>query len=73
MKHVAYKYLSIPERILLVEEIWDSIVDEAPQINLSTGQKNLLQEGLVEYKKLDKSKRKSWSEIKSKAKGKLKK
>ena len=73
MKQAEYKNLSIPERILLAEEIWDSIADEAPEIELSTGQKNLLKERLVEYKTLDKSERKSWEEIKAKAKAKLKK
>jgi putative addiction module component (TIGR02574 family) len=73
MKQAEYKNLSIPERILLVEEIWDSIADEATAIELSEGQKNLLKERLVEYKKLDKSERKTWDEIKSKAKAKLKK
>lgn len=73
MKQADYKNLSIPERILLVEEIWDSIAAEAPNIELTPGQKNLLKERLVEYKKLDKSERKSWTEIKEKAKAKLKK
>ncbi len=73
MKPEEYKNLSIPERILLVEEIWDSIAAEAPDIELNAGQKNILKERLVEYKKLDKSERKSWDEIKAKAKAKLKK
>jgi len=73
MKHIEYKNLSIPERILLVEEIWDSIAKEVPEISLTAGQKNLLKERLVEYKTLDKSKRKNWEEIKSKAISKLKK
>lgn len=73
MKPVEYKNLSIPERILLVEEIWDSIADEDKGLELTTGQKNLLKERLVEYKKLDKSERKTWEEIKSKAKTALKK
>ena len=73
MKQAEYKNLSIPERILLVEEIWDSIADEATAIELSEEQKSLLKERLIEYKKLDKSERKTWDEIKSKAKAKLKK
>jgi putative addiction module component (TIGR02574 family) len=73
MKQADYKNLSIPERILLVEEIWDSIADESADIELSPEHKNLLKERLAEYKKLDKSERKTWDEIKSKAKSKLKK
>lgn len=73
MKQAEYKNLSIPERILLVEEIWDSIADETPDIELSAAQKSLLKERLVEYKTLDKSERKTWDQIKSKAKARLKK
>lgn len=73
MKQPEYKDLSIPERILLVEEIWDSIADETPDIALSGEQKSLLKERLVEYKELDSSERKTWDEIKSKAKARLKK
>ena len=38
-----YKSLSIAERILLVEEIWDSIAEEA-SIKLTSGQIKLLDE-----------------------------
>lgn len=73
MKQPEYKNLSIPERILLVEEIWDSIANETSEIKLSVGQKNLVKERLVEYNKGNKAERKTWEEIKAKAKAKLKK
>lgn len=73
MKLAEYKTLSIPERIHLVQEIWDSIADETPGIELNSGQKNLLKERLVELKKTSKSERKSWEEIKSNTIRKLKK
>jgi putative addiction module component (TIGR02574 family) len=61
-----YKSLSTPEKILLVEEIWDSI-DEDANIPLSTEQKNLLsrrEKDLTEGK----VKTKAWGEIKKKLK-----
>lgn len=73
MKSIEYKKLSIPERILLVEEIWDSIVNDAPDISLTDGQKSLLKERIAEYKTGDKSKRKTWEQIKSKVVSGLKK
>lgn len=73
MKQPDYKNLSIPERILLVEEIWDSIADEAPEIGLSADQKNLLEERLAQYRILDVSERKTWEEIRANAKDKLRK
>ncbi len=73
MKQPDYKNLSISERILLVEEIWDSIADETPEIELSADQKNLLEERLVQYRKLDVSERKTWEEISAKAKARLRK
>ena len=37
------KKLSIPERILLVEEIWDSIADQNEAFELSASQKSELE------------------------------
>jgi putative addiction module component (TIGR02574 family) len=61
-----YKNLSIPEKIILVEEIWDSIGEDAG-IDLSASQKSLLasrEKDLLEGK----VKTKTWGEIKKRLK-----
>ena len=42
--------LSIPERILLVQDIWDSIVAEQVTVGLSDAQKTELDRRLEEHK-----------------------
>ena len=42
--------LSVPERILLVEAIWDSIADENKTIDLSDDQKELINQRFEQYK-----------------------
>ncbi|MDB5284244.1 MAG: putative addiction module component [Bacteroidota bacterium] len=63
-----YKNLSVPEKILLVEEIWDSIAEDS-KIKVSKEQQKLLEarekdvlEGKVKTKK--------WEEIKGQIKRK---
>ncbi len=58
-----YKSLSVAERIILVEEIWDSIAEDTPT-TLSDAQKQLLEEREKEALAGNVSK-KSWEEIKS--------
>lgn len=41
--------LSVPERIQLAEDIWDSIVANQQSVDLSTIQKTVLQERLDNY------------------------
>ncbi len=55
-----YKDLSTSEKILLVEEIWDSIAED--KIALSAQQKELLDERLKSYQNT--TKRTSWEAIK---------
>lgn len=43
--------LSVPEKILLVEKLWDSIAEEANRKPLPEWKKKLLQERLAEHKK----------------------
>jgi len=43
------KKLSIAERILIIEDIWDSIVDEQANIDLSEAQRNELDRRLETY------------------------
>ncbi len=60
--------LSVPERVLLVEAIWDSIVgenDKSYSYNLSKEQIAFLEEELTAYKK-NPDEGSSWSEIKNK-------
>ena len=46
-----YEHLSIAERILLVEEIWDSIAAEQEQIPLTQAQKDELDRRLADMEK----------------------
>ena len=58
------KKLSIPERILLVEEIWDSIAHENEAFELSQSQKDELGRRSVSFEH-NPSQGRSWEEIKS--------
>ena len=58
------KKLSIPERILLVEEIWDSIACENEAFQLSQSQKNELGKRSISLDK-NPSQGRSWEEIRS--------
>ena len=64
------KDMSIEERIGLVEEIWDSIVEERPEeIPLTAEQKEELDRRCEEYKRNPKA-GSSWEEVKARIKGK---
>ena len=56
--------LSIPERILLVEDIWDSIARENEAFELLKAQKNELDKRSQSFKK-NPTQGRSWQEIKS--------
>ena len=56
--------LSIPERILLVEEIWDSIAHENEAFELSQSQKDELGRRSHSFEQ-NPSQGRSWEEIKS--------
>jgi putative addiction module component (TIGR02574 family) len=63
------KLLSISERILLAEDIWDSIAEENESFQLTPVQKELLEkrsESFLKNKKLGRS----WEEIKKEFLGK---
>jgi putative addiction module component (TIGR02574 family) len=49
LKALGIDQLSVAERILLVEEIWDSIVAEAEDLPLTEAQKQDLERRLGEY------------------------
>ena len=61
------KQLDITERILLVEEIWDSIAQEQEQVSLSEYEKKVLDERLASLEN-DQDDLMSWNELKSKIK-----
>jgi len=58
------KKLSIPERISLVEEIWDSIAEENGCFELSEAQRKELDRRLESFH-VDPSQGRTWEEIKS--------
>ena len=59
------KQLDITERILLVEEIWDSIAQEQEQVSLSEYEKKVLDERLASLED-NTDKLVSWDALKSK-------
>ncbi len=64
--------LSVPERILLVEAIWDSIVlenESKSNYQLSEEQINILEEEMAAYSKNPKE-GSSWEELKNRIKNK---
>ena len=62
--------LSIAERILLVEALWDSIAAENKDYKISDQELSMLQERYEEYK-TNPSKSLSWDEVKKNILGKL--
>jgi putative addiction module component (TIGR02574 family) len=60
----AAKKLSISDRILLVEEIWDTIAEENEAFELSDSQKHELDRRLESLKKTPRQGR-TWEEIKA--------
>lgn len=54
--------LSIPERIQLVEDIWDSIAEASDSLPLTDGQRKDLEQRLEEYKKNPTDTR-TWSQV----------
>ncbi|MBI5215141.1 MAG: addiction module protein [Ignavibacteriae bacterium] len=58
------KKLSIPERLLIVEEIWDSIAQENQSFELTQGQHDEL-DRRIESLKENPTQGRTWEEIKS--------
>lgn len=65
-----YHRLSIEERILLVEDIWDSIAAERDQVPMTKSQKELVQKRLDAYE-ADPENVLSWDEVKARVRAKL--
>lgn len=64
LKSLGIDQLSLAQRILLVEEIWDSISSEAEQLPLTEPQKQDLQRRLVNYE-ANPNVGSSWPEVKA--------
>ena len=69
LKSLGIDQLSVAQRILLVEEIWDSIATEAEQAPLSEAQKQDLQRRLGLYAENPKD-GSSWEDVKARLEGK---
>ena len=61
------KKLSIAERILMVEEIWDSIADDQASVEVTSAQKDELDRRLDAYNDSPDEGR-SWEEVKQRLK-----
>ncbi len=64
LKSFGLDQLSVAERILLVEELWDSIAEEAEQFPLSVAQQEDLQRRLAAYEANPRA-GSSWEQVKA--------
>ena len=64
MKSLGIDQLSVTERILLVEEIWDSIMEVPEQVPLAEAQKTELDARLAKYE-ADPHAGAPWEEVKA--------
>ena len=68
LKALGIDQFSVAQRILLVEEIWDSIAAEPGEIPLTDAQKQDLQRRLAAYEANPKEGA-SWEEVKARLRG----
>jgi putative addiction module component (TIGR02574 family) len=68
LKSLGIDQLSIAQRILLVEEIWDSIAAEAESLPLTEPQKQDLQRRVAAYEANPKA-GSNWEEVKARLRG----
>jgi putative addiction module component (TIGR02574 family) len=61
------KKLSIPERILLAEELWDSIVEEQEKLQLTDAQRHELDRRIADYNSSPQT-GSSWEDVKNRNK-----
>jgi len=64
------KKLSVSERILIVEDIWDSIISSKEEFPITASQKQELDERLESYKSSP-DKVRTWKEVKKNIKSRL--
>jgi putative addiction module component (TIGR02574 family) len=69
LKALGIDQLSVAQRMLLVEEIWDSIAEEEGEIPLTEAQRRDLQRRLAAYEANPKA-GSSWEEVKARLQGK---
>ncbi|MGC8639863.1 MAG: addiction module protein [Isosphaeraceae bacterium] len=69
LKSLGIDQLSVAQRILLVEEIWDSIADEADEAPLTEAQEEDLRRRLQSYAENPKA-GSSWKDVKARLEGK---
>ena len=62
--------LSVSERIIMVEAIWDSIAEKDDQVELSTDAKQLLDERLESHSR-NRNEGSGWLEVKARIKEQL--
>jgi putative addiction module component (TIGR02574 family) len=68
LKALKIDQLSVAERILLVEEIWDSIAAEEEELPLSEAQRQDLERRLADYRANPKA-GSTWEEVKARLRG----
>lgn len=70
LKTLGIDRMSVAERILLVEEIWDSITADEAEVPLTEAQRQDLQRRLAAYEANPKV-GSSWEEVKARLRGNL--
>jgi putative addiction module component (TIGR02574 family) len=68
LKALGIDRLSVAERLLLVEEIWDSIADQQSEIPLTEPQQTDLQRRLAEYQ-ANRQAGSTWEAVKARLQG----
>jgi len=67
MKKINIQALSQSERIMLAEELWDSVAEDQDALEVTDSQKKILEERLAAYK-ASPDEGKSWEEVKNEMK-----
>ena len=49
VQEISFSHLSVPDRIALAQRIWDSVVEENPNIELSPGLRDELDKDYADY------------------------
>lgn len=67
VKKINIQLLSQSERIMLAEELWDSVAENQDDLEVTDSQKKILEERLAAYK-ASPSEGKSWEKVKNEMK-----
>ncbi len=68
MKNLGIDQLSVAQRILLVEEIWESIAETPEAVPMTPAQREELERRLADYE-ADPKAGSSWEEVKARLRG----